>query len=146
MRRESRKMTPADAVTATSHALRAEARLLAALEDVIASPGKNDRYAHLARRDYTRTLNAIREDHRRDVRIERHACVACFYTPGLAGAAITIAPCRLCGEDITNSSTKTDAVCLSCAQAHQLCARCGGDINRDASRTDYAFAPREEPR
>lgn len=64
-------------------------------------------------------------------------CIPCYYITRIAGAAMTRSQCALCDTEIMNNSTDVNKVCLSCAQAHQLCVHCGGDFHLDPRRSAW---------
>lgn len=65
-------------------------------------------------------------------RWDEQLCQLCFYLPDqIAGHAMTERPCGICGRHVTYGSTLTDVLCLSCAVKHELCKRCGADIDLD---------------
>ncbi len=68
-------------------------------------------------------------DPKKDQRLAKHQCKACFYLVGkLGGAMMTTQPCAICGEDQMYGSTCTDKLCKPCGEKHELCVFCGGDI------------------
>lgn len=85
--------------------------------------------------DYAQQLET---DPRREERLAKQFCKACFYgPPRVAGAAMTTQPCMCCGEDQQYGSTNTDVLCLDCAKAHDLCKHCGGDLALQLDRKDW---------
>lgn len=99
-----------------------------------APPGRFDEFI---RRDIDLQRKRFSEDPDVKKRMQRHFCIRCHYSTRLAGQAFTEAPCGLCGEVQTFSSTATDALCRLCAVAHRMCAHCAGDIDGDVNREDY---------
>jgi hypothetical protein len=82
-----------------------------------------------ARVDATiRKAKELEEDAQREERLGRQFCKACHYFSRLAGQAFTSQPCACCATPQTFSSTLTDVLCMNCATTHDLCKRCGGDI------------------
>jgi hypothetical protein len=65
---------------------------------------------------------------------KNNKCICCFYSSRIAGAAITISHCGLCGEKLMAGSTDTNRLCLACAKEHDLCEHCGGDVNLKPNR------------
>lgn len=90
----------------------------------------------------------VQNDARKEARLERHFCAACFYRNAMAGAAMTHQPCMCCGDTQLYSSTNTDALCLPCATTASLCKHCGGDLNMNSQRKEWPAACNEqkEPR
>lgn len=78
--------------------------------------------------DVRQLADDMKNDPRKDERLKRHECRACFYSSRIGGAAMTTRPCMSCGEVVMYSSTATDVLCLECANEHALCKRCGGDL------------------
>ncbi len=78
------------------------------------------------------TMDTLKTD-----RLERHECVACFYSSKIGGAAMTYRPCMSCGTDELYGSTATDVLCLQCAVAHRLCKHCGGDLEMKVRRNAW---------
>ncbi len=72
----------------------------------------------------------LKKDPDKGKRLEKQLCRVCFYTRGarIAGAAMTICPCGLCGTDQLYTSTATDVLCLTCARGAHLCKHCGADL------------------
>lgn len=80
----------------------------------------------------------VQNDVRKDERLARHFCAACFYRQWfMAGAAMTHQPCMCCGENQLYGSTRTDALCLPCATTASLCKHCGGDLAMNTHRQDW---------
>lgn len=79
----------------------------------------------------------IAEDTRKEERLKRHECKACFYSSRIGGAAMTTRPCMCCGKELMHSSTATDVLCLDCARQHSLCKHCGGDLEMRAGRRNW---------
>jgi hypothetical protein len=70
----------------------------------------------------------LTEDPEKGARQARQYCKPCYYEERLAGQAITEQPCACCSKPQTYASTLTDVLCLECAREHELCKRCGADI------------------
>lgn len=79
----------------------------------------------------------LTDDPDKTARLARQYCKPCHYEERLAGQAITKQPCASCGTPQTYSRTLTDDLCLQCAMKHELCKRCGGDIEIRTDRTDW---------
>lgn len=76
------------------------------------------------------------EDPDRTRRLDKSQCPACFYQePMLAGAAVTHQPCMCCHEVQHYGSTRTNVLCMPCAQANELCVKCGADVHLRTTRT-----------
>lgn len=85
--------------------------------------------------------NSARLDSDKEARMLRHFCKACHYSgPRVAGQAFTSVPCMSCAEEMTFSTTSTDALCLSCAKDLDLCKKCGADIDLNAQRASWPKA------
>jgi hypothetical protein len=80
---------------------------------------------------------AVELDEDRKARLERHFCVACHYSRGMAGQAFTNQPCACCAVPQTYSSTATDVLCEPCAKEHSLCKRCAGDLEMRVGRRKW---------
>lgn len=79
---------------------------------------------------FLQNARRLTEDSERAERCQAQLCVFCYYInhPRIGGAAITTQPCGMCQAPQVYASTATDVLCLSCAQSHELCKRCGADI------------------
>ena len=86
----------------------------------------------------------IRSDARKNERVSKLECKACFYGQKIGGAAMTYRACMCCRTRVLYSSTNTDVLCVNCAGAHGLCKHCGGDLNMRARRRDWPAAPDAE--
>lgn len=73
-------------------------------------------------------------------RIKACECKACFYSDRIGGAAITSRPCMCCNEMQHYGSTATNTLCKPCATKHDLCKRCGGDIELRVRRRKWPEA------
>jgi hypothetical protein len=81
--------------------------------------------------------NDVQADPRKKERLKQNECIACFYRGRIGGAAMTSRPCGLCGQEEMYGSTATDALCLACAQKHELCKHCGGDLHMRVRRKEW---------
>lgn len=68
-------------------------------------------------------------DERKEERLAKQECKACFYYTRVGGASMTTQPCACCGKDEVYASTNTDRLCKACAKEHSLCRHCAGDID-----------------
>lgn len=84
--------------------------------------------------DHARSLE---DDPDRAERRKVSQCVNCYYGSRIGGQAFTNRDCMSCGAEQTYSSTATDVLCMPCAHKHQLCKRCGGDVELRARRRDW---------
>lgn len=82
----------------------------------------------------------IETDARREERLARNECRACFYRPMWGGAAICEQDCMCCGNEQMYGSTATDVLCLECAKRHSLCKHCGGDLEMRTRRRAWPVA------
>ena len=80
-------------------------------------------------RHYQKTAKRYAEDEGRAARLEVAECVVCFGGSRIGGAAMTSAPCPLCGERLNSGNTNIDVLCLTCALANGLCKHCGADVD-----------------
>lgn len=101
---------------------------------------------YLSRAQYL-DVDACEHDRRRE-----QLCPMCFYLPvRLAGQAMTERPCGICGRHVMYGSTATDVLCPECAQQHELCKRCGADLDLRQNRKlepwpiDASLGPAEKP-
>lgn len=62
-------------------------------------------------------------------RIKEGWCAPCWYAQVIAGAAMTTQMCALCDHKTMYGSTRTDVLCLPCAEKHNLCKHCGADLS-----------------
>ncbi len=69
-------------------------------------------------------------DSEREKRIAQRSCRYCFHFRGgeMSGQAFTNWACGVCGKENMHPNTGTPKVCAKCSCAHELCVRCGGDI------------------
>lgn len=67
-------------------------------------------------------------------REEAQECGACYYSLRMGGRAMTTQPCGLCRKTVLFCSTNTDAICVQCATANNLCKHCGGDVQMQIGR------------
>lgn len=79
----------------------------------------------------------IQHDERKEDRLKRHECRACFYSPRIGGAAMTSQPCSCCNKEVQYGSTATSMLCHGCAKEHNLCRHCGGDIEMRVRRKNW---------
>ena len=79
----------------------------------------------------------MKTDTRKEDRLRKQECIACFYSSQIGGCAITNRDCMCCGENQIYGSTATDKLCLRCATEHNLCRHCGGDINMNTRRRSW---------
>lgn len=63
---------------------------------------------------------AVLTDGRKEERLTRLECKACFYPGRVGGAAMTYRPCMSCGSRELYGSTNTDVLCAPCATAVTL--------------------------
>ena len=84
---------------------------------------------------------ALGYDARKNERLKRHECKACFYASRIGGAAMTTRPCMSCGSEEMYGSTATDVLCMDCATKHGLCKHCGGDLEMRTRRKDWPETP-----
>lgn len=79
----------------------------------------------------------VKMDARKTERLKRQECKSCFYASRIGGSAMTERPCMCCGSVMVYTSTATDVLCPGCAQKHQLCKHCGGDLEMRSRRKDW---------
>lgn len=79
----------------------------------------------------------VTKDLKKSERVMACECVACFYSDGIGGAAMTNRPCMSCGENQLYGSTYTDVLCKKCAETHSLCKHCGGDLEMRVRRKEW---------
>ena len=93
--------------------------------------------------DLIERATRLQGDAERAKRLTAGLCRWCYYAAGrIGGAAMTTQPCASCGTDQLYSSTCTDVLCLSCADEHDLCKRCGGDRDTRTLRRKWpSFSP-----
>ena len=93
-------------------------------------------------RSVLKRAEEMKTDPRKVERLKRCECRACYYLNGsrIGGAAMTDRPCMCCGKVQHYSSTATDVLCMSCAEKHKLCKRCGGDVEMKVRRKGWPEA------
>ncbi len=96
--------------------------------------------------DALKKAQDLQQDPSRDQRLKRHECLACYYVfPGrIGGASITKRPCMCCGQEQWYANTCTDVLCLTCAQAKELCKHCGADMHLRTRRKHWPEPCRKE--
>ena len=93
-----------------------------------------DRQTHWANCEAETLIKNVSEfqsDSRQENRKKIHECKRCFYLRGstIAGQAFTDQDCGICSQTMTFGNTDTNVVCYPCAENHDLCVKCGGNIN-----------------
>ena len=95
-------------------------------------------------------LARLESDPKKEERIKRHWCIWCMYGYGIMAAqAFHTQDCGICGQSQVYNSSDTERLCLACAQEHELCRRCGGDIKMRTRRNKPWATPvprGEEPK
>jgi hypothetical protein len=78
----------------------------------------------------------IENDPKKEERLAKSQCLACFYLRSRAGgSACTSLKCTVCEDNIIRSgNTCIDIVCLDCAKKYKLCSHCGADIDMKQRR------------
>lgn len=99
-------------------------------------------YTSIARQQIDRAVRAIdllTTDLYREDRLASGQCRCCYYLKGdtVAGQAMTTWFCRLCGTRGLHANTNTPRLCEACSTTHELCRRCGADIDLRKHRTDW---------
>jgi len=81
----------------------------------------------------------LQEDPQRAERLAEQECRSCFYLArgGMVQPGFTKSDCVCCSKTMEFSTTRADRTCMPCAHEHQLCKRCGGDIEMNKDRTHY---------
>jgi hypothetical protein len=88
--------------------------------------------------DLIERAEKAKNDTDREARLIKQLCISCHYIRGrIGGAAMTTQPCACCLKPEMYGSTATDELCLSCADKHNLCKRCGGDIDMKRGRRKW---------
>jgi hypothetical protein len=102
------------------------------------------RYATSAALERAKRYEDYQTDARREKRERQIVCKSCFYLSGgrIGGSAMTRWWCGICASKQIAGSTATGEVCLSCAKTHNLCTRCGGDLEMRERRRKW---PTPEP-
>lgn len=133
MERKPQRIDPAYCAEATAYV----AQFLASLDQPPNLDRISEHYREMALRDHAQLSQDVKNDPRRERRLERCKCLHCQYRVMMAGAAMTSRPCGLCGREQVYSSTNVGVVCVPCAREHGLCAHCGGDIDCNLERTEF---------
>lgn len=87
--------------------------------------------------DMLQLADDLKNDPRKEERLARCECPACFYFSRIGGAAMTRRLCMSCGKIELYGSTNTDALCPDCAKEHSLCKHCGGDLDMRTRRRNW---------
>lgn len=75
-------------------------------------------------------IKKFKEDKRKTERKTTYMCKFCTYIEAQIGcSAITFSKCNICGSEIYNPSTNIDYCCLNCAEKHNVCVFCGGNMD-----------------
>jgi len=71
------------------------------------------------------------DDDQQDKRLKNLKCKCCYYLKGdmISGQAFTTSQCENCGVDISNPTTSTNKICEKCSKEHNLCVKCGGNLD-----------------
>ncbi len=85
-------------------------------------------------------------DANKEKRLKEFECKSCYYfrRGGMAGQAFWNWSCAVCGEDQMHHNTNTPRVCFSCCDTHQLCQRCGGDIEQRRRKQKWVELTKEQ--
>lgn len=63
-------------------------------------------------------------------RIKEQTCKFCFYhPPAMSFQAFTHHKCDICKEELIFPNSDINHVCKPCANEHNLCIHCGGDLD-----------------
>lgn len=77
-----------------------------------------------------RRVDQYLADEKRTGRRGQLECRVCFYLRGgIAGAAFTRGECKACGTAFDHPNTAVPDYCTGCASKHQVCRRCGADLD-----------------
>jgi hypothetical protein len=89
--------------------------------------------------DALAAVASFNADEQRAARKTACECRTCFYlrSSRIGGAAMTYWNCGLCGVENLHSSTATPRICRECAEEHELCAECGGDVKMRGNRSKW---------
>lgn len=72
----------------------------------------------------------IKNDPDREDRLSKNLCPVCFYRNGeMHMNAFYEKDCDICGFEMKFSTSCTGAVCMYCAGVHEICNRCGADVD-----------------
>lgn len=89
-----------------------------------------------------RALVAVTDPDKKQ-RLEKCQCIRCYYLVSRIGcSAMTDQPCGICRVNQLYGSSCTDVLCMKCAQTHDLCKHCGGDVHMRPRRK---YAPGTAP-
>jgi len=93
--------------------------------------------------DLVKLAENLQRDPQLELRIQENVCVTCFYTERgqIVMNAFHHQPCGLCLTPQIYVNSRTDVLCLKCANEHSLCKHCGADWNLDSTRE---FDPKEK--
>lgn len=97
------------------------------------------RMASVRARDWLFKAHAYEVDESREQRLKAVLCRTCYYLydDRIGGQAMTTWYCGVCAKEQLAGSTAHDRVCGECAQAHQLCKQCGGDVHMRTARREW---------
>ncbi len=90
---------------------------------------------------YRSFLNDIDNDPRKDDRLKKHECKACYYRKTMVGQAFSERQCAICPEIIRWHNTGVPVLCLSCAKSLKLCTQCGGTISGKKPQSQLILPP-----
>lgn len=89
--------------------------------------------------EYIKKAEKYQTDPDKVKRVNTQKCIYCYYTPSIAGQAFTTSKCKICNNDILNSTTNYDMICINCAKEHSLCKKCGSDLELRTKRKKFKF-------
>lgn len=79
---------------------------------------------------FIKRAEKAKADTDKKARREASECRCCFYLFDRMGAAGNFkAACRICDKEMSFVTTTLDVLCLDCAKKHELCTRCGGQVD-----------------
>jgi hypothetical protein len=93
-----------------------------------------DRQTYWANReadDLIKSTSNFQNDSESESRLKLQLCKRCFYLRkgSIACQAFCDQDCGICGKTNTFSSSETDVLCFPCSKAHELCIKCGCNLN-----------------
>ena len=93
-----------------------------------------DRQNFYAKQEASKLIESVsnfQTDLHKENRKKLQQCKRCFYLRNgtIACQAFCDQDCGICSKTMSFSSSDTNIVCDSCAASHNLCAKCGADMD-----------------
>lgn len=91
---------------------------------------KNTKYAQWDAKEKIENVKRYETDPEKERRTKLQECKGCYYLKN-AGAfqALTDYHCENCHQVNTHNDSRIPNYCKNCAKTHQVCRRCGSNMN-----------------